>query len=604
MFKYLQNKIINLIWFKRTIDFGLNLKSIFLIIILGLTVTVTEIFGVGIFLPIFQFIRFDGNIEALTSDSIVWEYIISTFGYLNLEVSLSTLLVLAFIVFLSRQGFVYLRITYQSLVNLRIVKNLRDRMFRHYLAANTSYHDSLPVGGLVNTMTTEINTAASGIMIPLEIFVLSVTTTGYLAVLSVISWEMTLASVIVLILSSQLPRMWIKMSTITGRHLTNTNTDMSSFLVGRLGSPRLVRLSGTNIAEQKEFHDLTQLQLKHSFFGSVLKAKTESIMEPVIIGLSLIFLYLSYAILHLSIEEIGVYLLIALRLMPIMKNILRQWQVLRSRVGAVEAVENRLGDMKLAKEHDIGGGQLSKVNNIRFENIFYRYPSANTDTLSNLFFEIPVGRITALVGPSGSGKSTLIDLLPNLRQPKSGHIVINNLPVDKYSLQSLRSMISYAPQNPQIFNGKVSDHIRYGKLNASDTEVKIAASIAGAHEFIERLPHNYHTVLGDNAIELSGGQRQRLDLARALVGKKPILILDEPTSGLDIASEDAFSEALNRIRSENNITIIIVTHKLSSVVDADQIIVLNKGEIESIGKHEELLNKSNWYAMAWKLQFK
>jgi len=207
-----------------------------------------------------------------------------------------------------------------------------------------------------------------------------------------------------------------------------------------------------------------------------------------------------------------------------------------------------------------------------------------------------------LVGSSGSGKSTLIDLLPRLRQPDSGEIKIGEHSINEYKLSNLRQSISYVPQEPQIFDGTVKNHILYGKSDASNEEIIEAVKLAGADAFIEQLPEKYDTLLGEDAIRLSGGQRQRLDLARALVRKAPLLILDEPTSNLDAESESAFCRVIARIRKQTDTTIIIVSHRLSSIVTADLIVVLSQGGIDAQGIHSDLLEQSGWYAKAWKMQ--
>ena len=475
-------------------------------------------------------------------------------------------------------------------------------MFDRYLDSDSSFHDSLPTGNLVNAMTTEVNQAVLGIMAPIEMAVYLIMASGYLLILSALSWEMTLASFFVLLLASQVPKVWIRMSAHTGRRLANANTVMSSFLVGRLKSPRLVRLAGTEIAEKEEFNGLTLSQRKHAVFGSILQARTEVVMEPIVIGLSLIFLYFSYTVLQMQIEIIGLYLVVALRLMPVVKAIISQWQRIQRLSGSIEVIQNRLQLMEQSKELDTGSRMFSQFRTLRFDDVSYRYPAGQSNALDGVTLEFEFGKITALVGPSGSGKSTLIDLLPRLRLPQAGSIYVDHHPIGEYTLSSLRQAIAYAPQSPQIFDGSVSNHIRYGKYDATDEEIREAAKLAGADKFIGQLPDGYDTLLGEDAVNLSGGQRQRLDLARALVRNASILILDEPTSNLDAESEEAFRQALRRIRNETETTIIIVAHRLASVVDADQIVVLNQGRVDAIGNHVELISQDGWYLDSWVLQ--
>ena len=597
-----QNNL-KLSWIYRVKFFGFSYKVVVALILLSLSGTVFELFGIGIFLPIFQYISFKGDTDALVEGFPLWQYVIDSFSYIGIDPSLVVLLVLAFIFFLSRQIFTYLTIVYTSAVRHRIAESMKNITFDRYMNVSTSYHDSTPVGDLVNVMTIEINKAISGIMVPMSLIAYLTTLFTYIVLLALLSLEMTLLSVVVLLIASGIVNIWIKVSKNIGRKLVGANTTMSEFLVGRLRSPRLVRLSGTEAAEKKEFHQLTRVQRKYSVFGAILLAKTNVVMEPIVIGSSLILLYISYTALNLQIEIIGIYLVILLRLLPTVKGVLSMWQKVQSNLGSIEVIEDRLKTMQDFIELDTGQVLLYQLKkSINISNVYYRYQANEPDVLKNIKIKFKAGEMVALVGPSGSGKSTLIDLLPRLREPSKGVIKIDGIDVQSYTLKTLRNAMAYVPQSPQIFNGKVKDHILYGKVDASKEEVKEAAQLAGAKDFINQLPQGFDTVLGEDAVRLSGGQRQRLDLARALVSKSSILILDEPTSNLDAESEEKFNKALSRIRSNTDTTIIIVTHRLSSISGADKIIVLNQGKVESSGTHSELLSQNGWYAKVWKMQ--
>ena len=596
-----ENKKTN--WSSRATNLGLSYDVIIILILLSLAATITEIFGIGMFLPIFQFIRFEGDIDALILDSTVWKYLINVFYFFKIKPLFSYMLLLAFGFFLSRQIFIYLSIIYNSAAKQRITQALRNKIFNKYMKADTSYHDSTPVGDLVNVITTEANMAVSGVMAPLELVVLFIMLASYMLILSLLSWHMTLSSIVILLIASRIPKIWIKKSAYAGRNLVRANTLMSEFLVGRLRSPRLVRLAGTEIAEKNEFYRLTKKQRKHSVFAAILGARTEAVMDPVVISLSLIFLYFSYSVLELEIEIIGLYLVIVLRILPIVKGILSQWQRVQRLLGSIEIIENRLESMRHSIENDTGVEIVSQLKqSFEINNVSYRYPSAKSDSLKEVNIIFKANKMTAVVGPSGSGKSTLIDLLPRLRLPTKGIIKIDGVNIEKYTLKSLREMISYVPQSPQIFNGTVKDHILYGRVGATKNEIQEAIRLSGSEDFINQLPQGIDTILGEDAIKLSGGQRQRLDLARALVRKAPILILDEPTSNLDAESEESFKQVLYKIRKGTNTMIIIVSHRLASISDADSIIVLNQGRVTESGKHSDLLSQNGWYAKAWKTQ--
>lgn len=577
---------------------GISKKNFFVLMLLSFLSILMESSGVAIFLPIFQFIRLKGEVDDLVIESSIWPYIIDFFSLFGMEVALSTLLLAAFSFFILRQVFIFFRITYQASLTQKLTYKLRNKLFKAYLLADARFYDKFRMGKFVNTITVEVSNAVLGVMTPIELLVYFIMATGYIVILLLVSTEMTIASMLVISLSVLLIKAWIRMSATVGRDIVDANTKMSNFLVERVKSPILVRLSGTQSAEVNEFVKLTGNQRKHSYHSSVLQAKTEITIEPVIIGMSLIFLYLSYTAFNMQIEVIGLYLVVALRLMPIVKSIIAQWQRIQHYKGSVEIVSQNLELIKSHKE--INHGSLKPANistEIEFNNVFYKYGSLD-NTLSNITFNTHKNKLIAIVGPSGSGKSTLISLIPRIRSQTSGSISIGGISIEKYNISSLRKFISYVPQEPQIFNVTVKEHISYGNNDITSKEIEFAAQASGASEFIRKLPKGYDTKLGENASKLSGGQKQRLDLARALANKSKILILDEPTSSLDSHSKSDFMFTLRKLTDNVDITIFVISHDLKMVMDFDEIIILNNGRIEAIGKHNQLINTSVWYKNA------
>jgi len=590
-------------WINKSKEAGLSYSTMSIIIVMSVSTTFAEIFGLGIFLPIFQFMKTDGDLEILVSESEVWGYIINIFEFSGINISLFSLLLISFFFFISRQVFTYMRVVFKSAVTYRLVKRLRDKLFNKYLNADTSFYDSNSIGNISNVIVVESSGAIQTLMQPLELITYLIMALGYLSILFILSWQMTAVSIIVLLLASLTPSVWIRRSAKVGRDLVNANTVLTKFLLARLRSPRLVRLAGTQHVEKDEFNRLTQTQRKKSTHAAILLARTDSVLEPIIISMSLIFLYIAYSDFNMKIETIGLYLVVAMRMMPVSKGIVSQWQSIQSSLGSMEIVENKLNFMDASKEVDTGVLQFNQIKeSVDFLDVSYCYPTGENDALKNITIKFKVNEITAIVGPSGSGKSTLIDLLPRLRLPKNGSIQADGIDIEKYKLKSLRRLIAYVPQSPQIFDGTIRNHILYGKSGASSKEIIEAARLAGAEDFINQLPEGFDTELGEDAVRLSGGQQQRLDLARALLTHAPILILDEPTSNLDAESEGIFKKVLTKIHKDTNTIIIIISHRLMSIVDAEQIIVLNQGSVEMLGTHSELLNKKGWYAKAWATQ--
>ena len=237
---------------------------------------------------------------------------------------------------------------------------------------------------------------------------------------------------------------------------------------------------------------------------------------------------------------------------------------------------------------------------IQFESVSLSYANDSIYALKDLSFEIPRNQVTALVGESGAGKSSIIDLLLGLYQPTAGEILVDGNRLDQYCLSEWRRAIGVVSQDTFIFNASILENLRYGRPETGLDEVTAAAKAAQAHDFISLLPKGYDTVVGERGYSLSGGQRQRLALARALIKQPEILILDEATSALDSESEKLIQQALTQFQSGR--TIIVVAHRLSTIVNADQILVLEKGQVIEQGTHHSLLKKYGRYARYWALQ--
>ncbi len=229
---------------------------------------------------------------------------------------------------------------------------------------------------------------------------------------------------------------------------------------------------------------------------------------------------------------------------------------------------------------------------IVFDQVSFAYPNGQP-VLNDISFEARPGEMVAVVGLTGAGKTTLVSLIPRFYDASSGRVVIDGVEVHGYRIRSLRERIGIVLQDPVLFAGSIADNLRYGRLDATDAEVEDAARAAHAHDFVSRLRHGYDTPVAEAGGGLSGGERQRLNIARAILKNAPILILDEPTSSLDAISEEIVFAALKRLRAGR--TTIVIAHRLSTVRDADRILVLDGGRIAAQGRHEELLETSRLY---------
>ncbi len=468
--------------------------------------------------------------------------------------------------------------------------------------SNSDYHDKNPIGDLTNTVSTEAKNAITGAMRPVNFSVSLISIIGSIILLFLLSYKMTFIAIIMIIFSMAIPIRWVKETANVSRRITKSNKWASSFIVDRIRSARLVRLAGTEQAEFDLFGVLTNNQSSNTFKIQILKAKTALVIEPLLIGFSLLMLYIGYVYFEMSFSVIGIYLLVVMRLTPMVKMLMSEMHAMNNALGPIELVNLKLKQMANDKEIDQGQLTLTSFNKgLVFNNVSYKYKDSRDFALKNVTLKIMPNSMTAIVGPSGSGKSTLIDMIPRLRSSSIGEITLNNIDINKYSLKSLRGFISYLTQDAQIFDGSIIDHIRYGKKCATMKEVEHVVHLSGLSSFIKTLPDGYTTLLGEGAVRLSGGQRQRLDLARALLKNAPILILDEPTSSLDAKSESDFFKSIAKIQSVTGVAIVVVVHKLKLIKNADQIIVLNNGELECIGSHDQLIKYPNWYSETLKL---
>ncbi|MFC4798934.1 ABC transporter ATP-binding protein [Neobacillus sp. GCM10023253] len=236
---------------------------------------------------------------------------------------------------------------------------------------------------------------------------------------------------------------------------------------------------------------------------------------------------------------------------------------------------------------------VSNNGEVEFQNVSFSYPGAEMPAISNISFKMRPGEITAIIGGTGSGKSTLINLIPRFYDAGSGKVLVGGIDVRKMTQELLRKKIGFVPQQAVLFTGTISENIRYGKEDASDEEVRHAAEIAQAAEFINEMPEGYNTLIAQGGTNVSGGQKQRLSIARALVRRPEIFIFDDSFSALDFKTDAMLRAALKEQTQQS--TVLIVAQRVSTIIDADQIIVLDNGEIAGIGKHKELMETSKVY---------
>ena len=589
-------------WRSELYRYGLTGKIIVLLMLIAIISTTVELISISVFLPIFETIN--PSVDAEHKNNII-EYMDSIYSVIGLSITTEILLITTFFVFLVSKIILFIGQYAQSYYFGLTLKKTRDRIMSLYLQVSPEYYDRVSIGYMTNCTTTELNAAVNGVMLPIKYLITLVSGIGGFIVLMLLSYKLTLLSLFMIFISILLPMRWVRATTQAGRKNSRYNSVIISFLLNRFRSPRLVRLSGTTTPEIFFFSALTEKQRRLTLSLHLLKARIDVFLEPVVIAVSLTMLYIALEVLNMPFSIIMLYLIIMVRMIPIVKNIMKQKQDINRARGPIESV-NRIFD-EMQKDVDKSKSNIAKnmlidsikeIYIISLKEVTYKYESSKFNALSNINLDFKRDTLTAIVGPSGSGKSTLIDIVSCFRAPTTGCIEINGVNSGYYSKSLLSLFVSFVPQDPQLFDGTIFSHISYGKGNATKEEVVSVAKLSGAYDFIMQLPGEFNYELLEGASNLSGGQRQRIDLARALLRDTSLLILDEPTSGLDAVSGNNFNKTIDKIKHTTTKTIIVISHNINHISHYEQIIVLESGVVTGVGNHNTLLSNNEWYKNA------
>ena len=578
---------------------GLPRRTFVYLFLLNLLGAGLDLIGVVLLLPILEIIQAGGGSAIDKLQGQHWTILRNVSAQIGIPISLGLLLFISFTFVLARQFIRYFAVRYAETVQRNMANSIRARIFSRFLRAETVSQDAASVGSVVSILQSDLRRALDVLLSITQSVSLFAQIIAYFFGLFLLSPIMCLVCAVLMLLVMLASGGQFREIRKRGGAMTNVNQTLATFTIGRLRRARLIRLSGTEKAEAIEFRKITGDLADQELQQKMLATRVQFMIEPGVIAAAYLLFFLGAQMLGLSLERLGLFAILLIKILPPLRNSLAQYGRIVGMLPSLERVNGFLQEITQAAESKGGPLQFKRLDSeIRFRDVSYSYKSGNEPALENVSIEIPAYRLTALVGPSGAGKSTLIDLLPRLRDATAGQIEFDGVPIQQFSTESLRHAIAFVPQSPEMFDIPVEDHIRYGKENATDEEVRRAAQLAGALDFIERLPQGFKTPLGDGGGRLSGGQRQRLDIARALVRSAPILILDEPTSAVDPEAEADFRDVMIGLRASRKFTIIVIAHRLSTIVDADQIVVLNEGRIVEHGTHAQLIRSGGWYGVA------
>ncbi len=485
-----------------------------------------------------------------------------------------------------------------------VMHDLRRTLYSHIQRLSLAYHDQKQTGDLISRVTSDIDAVqsfiASGL---LGVIVDCLTLLGMVAVMFYINWRFTLIALSVAPVLFAIVYSYTRRIKKAAREVRKKEGEMASIVQEVLSSIHVVRAFGREDYEQRRLEERSLEGVEIALHARSLKARLSPLVQVVVaIGTCLVLWFGAKMVLErtLSVGSLIIFIFYLEKMYKPMQDLSKMTDTFSKAAAGYERIREVLDTDSQVK--DLKGARRAPrfKGAIEFEHVSFAY-QPGIPVLKGVSLAIKPGQVAALVGPTGAGKSTIISLIPRFYEPDAGIVKIDNVDVRRFRQKSLRSQISFVLQDTVLFHAPIWQNIAYGKPEASRRELLRAAELANAHEFIEKLPEGYNTMVGERGVTLSGGQRQRIAIARAIIRDTPILIMDEPSSGLDAESEKMVFEALDRLMEGR--TSIVIAHRLSTIRKADIIFVVDDGTIVERGNHEELIKLGGVYAKFHEIQF-
>jgi len=497
----------------------------------------------------------------------------------------------------------YLDNYYNEKVAQYVANDLRRKMYHHLQHLSLSYYDSHQTGKLLSTITADVSTVqdfASSTL--LTILIDALTILGMIGIMFYLNSDFTLVALAVapflLFFVARFKRVMKKATHEVRRDQSNM------FVVIQKG---LESIRAVNAFGRQDFEEERLKKVSEQTVDAALKARrVKSVLSPVVaitVAACTAFVLWRGAALVLNgamtVGALTVFLWYMSKFFSPVQDLAKMTSTIAQTTVALERIQSILDTNSITPEKQNAIQPAKLKGEIVFENVCFAY-HADLPIVKDFNLTIAPGQRIGICGPTGGGKSTIVSLIARFYDPTSGRVLIDGTDISDFTLDGLRKQLGFVLQDTILFYGSVRENIAYGRPDASEEEIIEAAKTANAHEFIERMPHGYDTLVGERGVTLSGGQRQRIGIARALVRNSPILILDEPTSSLDSESEKTVLEALEKLMIGR--TVIIIAHRLSTIRNADQVVVLERGCIEEKGTHDELMRKGGVYAELYSMQ--
>jgi len=492
-----------------------------------------------------------------------------------------------------------------SYVANRVVAEIRQQLFGHFLRMSLPFHHKHSSGRLVARVINDVNEMANAIPhVVRDLLQQGLTLLALTGVAFYQNWKLATVLILVMPISTYaIVKIGKRLRKLAARGQESMG-DMASALKESFAGIRIVKAYGGEHLEQQRFAKGNSAYLRTVMKSAQLGALSAPLLEAIGIGgIAFIVWYGGFLVIDEQMKPGEFFSFLAA--MFIAYTPVKKLAGANSQVQRAIAAANRVFEM-LDQEHefvhDHGRAELPAISrSLEFQNVSFSYEGSDEPEIEHVHLTVEFGEVVALVGKSGSGKSTLMSLVPRFHDPSEGRILIDGRDIRDVTLTSLRAQIAIVSQETVLFDETVRANVAYGRPEASEEDIIRAARAGHAWEFIEELPDGLDTLIGENGVNLSGGQRQRLAIARAMLRNPPVLILDEATSALDTESERNVQAALAELMK--NRTTLVIAHRLSTVQHADRIIVLDEGRIVEEGLHHELLRRNGMYTRLYQTQF-
>jgi ATP-binding cassette, subfamily B, bacterial MsbA len=520
------------------------------------------------------------------------------------EYSLPLLAIAVVLLILLKNGAGYATALSSNALKRSLIDDLKRQGLKLLLEVDIDFLVKTGVGDVSNRLHRESLQAAGALIALIQLATTVVTTSMFIGLLIILSWQLTLVSAVLIALVALANQRAILRAKDLGKKVSATAKQYSIKSLELMLGMRLIRSTAKEEVEYQEIDRLVYEVSKIDFQAQCNSASIQPISEISGLAALLLIVILGRAFLSSQIESFStvllVYLFLLSRTLPFISQINNGRNQFAGLIHSVEITQDflRRDNKPFMKNGSIAYQRLRQ--GIHFNGISFAYPGQSKQVLQKVDLCLPYNQTLALVGASGAGKTTLADLLPRFYDPTEGCITIDGTDLREFDFRSLRRAMGIVSQDTFLLNTTVRDNIAYAHPNATDDEIFQAAEQANAWEFIQQLPQGMETVIGDRGVMLSGGQRQRLAIARALLQNPEILILDEATSALDTVSERLVQDAIDRLSF--NRTTLVIAHRLSTVQKADQIAVMERGKVVEIGSHQDLIAQQGYYANLCKMQ--